>query len=261
MEEPNTQNVSKLDDSKVITNLHDTNLTINLRKIFGPPDGHIWFCIDYTQLQLRIFAKCCNDEFLMQSFKEGKDAHDTVAKEIFKVESPTSQERRAAKGINFGIIFGAGARKIESMTGMPGSYSKFKDRFPLVDPYIKQKGKEASTNGFIRTRGGYPLQVEKRLSYKACNIEVQGTEGELVKDAICRVHAYLKDKPLKMIMVVHDELILESKTPMTEKEVKHPKIQKIIIEVQKLMNGAAFDLGVFTTTDVNRTSTVWADCH
>lgn len=261
MEEPNTQNVSKLDDSKLNINVHDTALTINLRKVFGPPEGHIWFCIDYTQLQLRIFAKCCEDEFLLQSFRDGKDMHDTVAKEVFKTDSPTSQERRAAKGINFGIIFGAGARKIESMTGVPGSYAKYKERFPLVDQYIKQKSKEASLNGFIRTRGGYPLQVEKKLSYKACNIEVQGTEGELVKNAICDCHDYLKDKPFKMIMVVHDELIFESRNPMTLKEAKHPKIQKVMIDIQKIMNGAAIKLGVYTTTDIKRTSTTWAECN
>jgi len=259
MQEPNTQNVSKLKDDKLHQSKYDDALTINLRNVFGPKPGYVWFCIDYTQLQLRIFAQCCRDQFLIDSFARGDDAHNTVAKAVFEVEQPDELQRRAAKGINFGIIFGAGKRKIESMTGIPGSYEKFKERFPLVDSYITQRGRDARRNNYVRTLGGYPLQVERKLSYKACNIEVQGTEGELVKQAIVKCNEYLQDKPLKMIMVIHDELILESEVPLTPKEINSSRIRGIVTRVQKYMNEAAADLGVYTTTDVKMTTTTWAE--
>lgn len=178
---------------------------------------------------------------------------------MFNVKEPTGLQRRAAKAINFGIIFGAGEKKIDSMSGMPGSYKEFKSTFTLVDDYIAQRGKDARRDNFVRTLGGYPLQVERKLSYKACNIEVQGTEGELVKQAIVKCHRYLADKPLRMIMVIHDELILESRTPLSPKEINSPKIRAIVNRVQHYMNESAAELGVFTTTDVKTTTTTWAD--
>lgn len=264
MKDPNAQNVSKLDDSKLIHTEYDSALTINLRNIFGPPPGYIWFAIDYTQLQLRIFAKCCNDPYMMEQFRNNADAHDMVARKMFNInpsESPTSLQRRAAKGINFGIIFGAGPRKIESMTGQPGSYAEYKKQFPLVDPYIKKRAKEARANGFIRTVGGYPLQVERKLGYKACNIEVQGTEGELVKQAVIKCERYLADQPFHIVMLIHDEFILESKKPMTAREANTPKIRKMLKDTQRLMNDAAGELGIITTTDCKMTTTTWADAE
>jgi len=254
--DPNAQNVSKLDDSKTEHTSHDTALSINSRNVFGPPKGHIWLCIDYTQLQLRIFAQCCQDPVLLEGFNQNLDIHNIVACKVFKTDKPNELQRRAAKGINFGIIFGAGARKIESMSKMKGSYQEFKNQFPLVDQYLKWAENEAKSKGFIRTLGGYPLQVEKRKAYKACNIIVQGTEGELVKDAIVRCHTESKHQPFKPIMMVHDEIIFESKVPMRMEDYK--KYLPSINAYSKHMNAAANSVGVYTTTDCKVTSTTWA---
>lgn len=253
---PNTNNISKLKDDKLAVNVYDNALTINLRTVFGPPPGYLWLLIDYTQLQLRIFAQCCQDQFLLDSFAAGADIHDTVAKEVFQTQLPTDLQRRAAKAINFGIIFGAGQNKIESMCGIPGSYAGFKARFPLVDEYIKQQAAIAKKDGFVRTLGGYPLRVEKRKSYKACNIIVQGTEGELVKEAVTNCHYESKHLPFKPVMVIHDEIIFQSKMPMTKDEL--PDYQYVIDKYEEIMNNAALSLGVHTTTDFQSTTTSWA---
>ena len=258
MSEPNLQNVSKLEDDIADQVEYDEYLSINLRKLFGPKKGHLIVCIDYTQLQLRIFATCCQDKQLLEAFDAGADIHTAVAQKVFNVVTPTSLQRRAAKAINFGIIFGAGERKIDTMTGQTGLYKLFKSTYPLVDQYIKQMADEAKKYGFIRTLGGYPLQVEKNLAYKACNIVVQGTEGEMVKDASCRIHIEAKHTHFKPILCVHDEFIFESKIPMTLDELKENYYDEIIA-FEKHMNDSAYVLGVKTTTDVNTTSTTWAD--
>ena len=99
--DPNAQNISKqdTDDDSL-----DMTVTFNLREAFGPPKGKLWICIDYAQLQLRIFAHACEDAFLIDSFAQGVDIHDTVAREVLNTEQPSSLQRRAAKAINFGII-------------------------------------------------------------------------------------------------------------------------------------------------------------
>lgn len=254
--DPNAQNVSKLDDSKTEHNKYDTSLSINLRNVFGPPEGYLWFCIDYTQLQLRIFAECCKDPLLQEGFRNNLDIHNVVACRVFKTKKPTELQRRAAKGINFGIIFGAGARKIEAMTKVPGSYKEFKAQFPLVDQYLKEAEQTAKKQGFIRTLGGYPLYVERRRGYKACNIIVQGTEGELVKDAMCRAFKESKHQPFVPIMMVHDEIIFQSKKPMNIEDIDlyRPSIETY----SKLMMQASLAVGVPTTTDAKVTNTAWA---
>lgn len=258
MSDPNLQNVSKLEDDIVDQVEYDEYLSINLRKLFGPRKGYLLVCIDYTQLQLRIFATACQDKQLLQAFDDGADIHTAVAQKVYGVKEPTSLQRRAAKAINFGIIFGAGERKIDNMTGQKGLYKIFKDTFPLVNEYIKLKANEAKQHGYIRTLGGYPLQVEKNLAYKACNIVVQGTEGEMVKDASCNIHKEAKHTHFKPVLCVHDEFIFESKIPMTVDQLKENYYDEILA-FENHMNAAALRLGVKTTTDVNTTSTTWAD--
>lgn len=252
--DPNTQNISK---KTYEDNEHSERLVFNLRSIFGPPKGHIWVCIDYTQLQLRIFAQASKDPTLIKKFELGEDIHNAVACEVFDTQTPTSLQRRAAKAINFGIIFGAGQSKIERMSGIPGSYKRFKSRFPLVDSYIKLKEREARNKGFVRTLGGYPLRVERKRAYKACNIIVQGTEGEMVKAALTECHLACRRLPLIPIMVIHDEIIFETKEPVKLSETRKT-LDPAIIQLENIMNDAALSVGVTTTTDVNITNTTWA---
>lgn len=252
--DPNAQNISK----KVPKEFAELGPIISLRGMFGPPEGHIWLCIDYSQLQLRIFAAACKDQLLIDSFEQGLDIHDTVARKVFDTDTPTTEQRIAAKGINFGIIFGAGKNKIERMTGMPGSFEEFKRQFPLVNEYILAQADLAKASGYCRTLGGYPLHVPRKTAYKACNYVVQGTEGELVKRAISKTNAYcgLSEAVLRPVMVIHDEIIFESKMPITEADfLTNHKDQKDKIEL--LMTDASYEIGVVTTVDSKITSDLW----
>lgn len=254
---PNTQNISKQEkDAEGL----DMTIDVNLRSVFGPPKGHLWVCIDYSQLQLRIFAHACQDEYLINAFKEGLDIHDTVARKVFHTDLPSSLQRRAAKAINFGIIFGAGKKKIERMSGVEGSYDEFKRQFPLVDRYLKQCERQARKTGYIRTLGGYPLIVERAKAYKACNLVVQGTEGEMVKHAINLVDNYCESPEVSVlpIMTIHDEIIFETKSPITmgRFEQEHSDDLK---NIAHYMNLAGERLGVNTEVDVKLVKNHWSE--
>lgn len=252
---PNTQNITK----KTPKGYEWLGVSLSLRSLFGPRDGKLWITIDYSQLQLRIFAYACQDQFLINSFEQGLDIHDTVARIVFSTDTPTADQRTAAKNINFGIIFGAGKNKIERMTGMPGSYTMFKDRFPKVDSYLAEQEYNAKKLGYCLTMGGYPLMVPRRTAYKACNYIVQGTEGELVKDAIVRCHEYCKQDHviLKPIMTIHDEIIFETKVAISI-QAFNDVFKYQLLEVQQLMRDASASIGVITEVDSKITDNLWS---
>jgi DNA polymerase I-like protein with 3'-5' exonuclease and polymerase domains len=256
---PNTQNIS-VQEAKGYEHL---GISFSLRHMFGPPPGHIWACIDYSQLQLRIFAYACGDQQLIRSFEQGFDIHDTVARRIFQIapnKEPTKKQRTAAKGVNFGIIFGAGKNKIELMTGMPGIYDEFREQFPLVEDFIRAKEQEAKQHRYCQTMGGYPLHVQMATAYKACNYVVQGTEGEMVKEAIYKTDEYCEQPSILFypVMTIHDEIIFQSKMPMTLVEATHLKARSQLNTLQKLMNDSALEVGVVTEVDMKLTDDKWS---
>jgi DNA polymerase I-like protein with 3'-5' exonuclease and polymerase domains len=254
---PNPQNISKNEPE----GYEHLGVSFSLRNLFGPPEGYLWACIDYSQLQLRIFAYACKDEYLINAFKQGMDIHDAVARRVFKTDSPTSEQRRIAKGINFGIIFGAGKAKIEGMAKMVGVFDEFKAKFPLVDSFIKEQELKAKRLGYCETMTGYRLGVTKSKAYKACNFIVQGTEGNMVKEAI-----YLTDKYciqptvfFEPIMTIHDEIIFQSKIPMTISEATNRLLYKSQLNtICKLMNHAGSYAGIETEVDIKLTDSLWS---
>ena len=256
---PNGQNIS-VQEAKGFEHL---GVSFSLRNMFGPPEGHIWACIDYSQIQLRIFAYACQDRSLIESFERGDDVHDTVARAIFNVppgKEPTKKQRTAAKGINFGIIFGAGKNKIERMTGMPGTFDMFRTKFPLVESYIKSQAEISKKIGYCLTMGGYPLNVTRSKAYKACNYIVQGTEGEIVKEAIVLTSEYCNQPSILFhpVMTIHDEIIFQSKNKLSMKDTDKMKPKSQLLTLQKLMNKAAENVGVVSKVDCSLTDTLWS---
>lgn len=254
--EPNLQNVGK--DKKDETLL---DIRVSLREGFGPEKGKLWFAIDYSQLQLRIFAKVSGDKTLQAAFDAGEDIHNAVACKIFDTQNPTSIQRRAAKAINFGIIFGAGAKRITRECGIEGAYEEFKAQFPLVDRYLKKCERLVKKQGYVLTPGGYPLYVQKRTAYKGANFVIQGSEGEMVKRAAGYIEDLCYDNPsfpLVPIMTVHDEFILETKKKITLSRFnqKYPTAMKTIGD---LMNQSAMEFGIKTEVDAKVITTHWAD--
>lgn len=192
-----------------------------LRSVFGPEEGYWWLCNDYSQLQLRIFAVATGEQDMIEAFNRGWDAHDYTARKIFGLgdfDTPSKGQRRIAKNVNFGFIFGASAKKIELTAGMPGLWDTVCEMFPNAHDFIQYQKELLKAGNPVRTLGGYPLDVPmKEVKWKAshekaahaavCYI-VQGSEGEIVKRAMRMCDAYLTSEYPQghLTLQVHDEL-------------------------------------------------------
>ena len=138
----------------------------SMRSCFGPSEGHWWLDCDYSQLQLRIFAAVTAEQEMIDAFDRGWDAHDFVARKIFNVpdsESPSKGQRRIAKNVNFGFIFGASPKKIESTAGIPGLWDTVCELFPNAHAFIEATKEQIRETGVVLTRGDYPLALQQKI--------------------------------------------------------------------------------------------------
>ena len=146
------------------------------------------------------------------------------------------------------------------MSGVDGSFDLFKSQFPLVDRYLGACERQAKKVGYVRTLGGYPIRVAKAKAYKACNMIVQGTEGEMVKDALNLLHRRCEDTkfPVVPIMTIHDEIIFQTKKGMAaEHLIKYHSDH--LKQIANIMNLAGSNYGVRTTVDAKLVVNSWAD--
>jgi len=246
---PNAQNIGKGDDP-FFTEIKEAGL--NLRKVFGPRPGRIWLGIDYSQLQLRIFAYASQETALIKSFDEGWDAHTYMAHRIFGVDEPTKGQRRVAKNVNFGFIFGASPRKIEATARMPGLWDTVTDMFPNAHAFLQENMQHVRKHGWVETMSGYPLSVEKRQPHKATNYIVQGTEGDIVKKAMLLTDEYLKlgNYETYLTLNVHDELVFDAPWGWSMGHVR---------KLCSLMEQAGTSIGLNTPVDADLITTTWAE--
>lgn len=220
----------------------------SIRKIFGPPKGRVWLATDYDQLQLRIFAYWSKEDKLIEAFKKGFDFHTYVAMLIYETDTPTKIQRRVAKNVNFGYIFGAGENKIDSTAGIPGLFRRVQQLFPNVTESINRTVSFVKRHGYVKTASGYKLTVDKRKAYAGVNYIVQGTEGDIVKKALNDCYSFLsrkynlepsnclKDSPVKLVLQVHDEIIFS----IPEKF----RLQNYIRPINRIMENAGTHYGI-----------------
>jgi len=273
-ENPNTTNVGKKDMSNPFADAKgndaikatifadilgiDTDHKFSLRNVFGPKRGHTWTCIDYDQVQLRIFAVVSESHELIESFARGDDVHMTVARIIFNKDDISDNERTAAKAINFGLLFGAGPEKIELLAGVPGLYKMFMDNFPRAKKYLNDQSRIAREKGYVHTVGGYRLYVPRNAPHAASCYVIQGTEAEIVKRAMVSIHPHYaffqrsrrtwEDRTYRLLMMIHDELVLTS----TEHDYDELSL------IMNTMEQAGLQLGIPCKVDAKITTTNWA---
>jgi DNA polymerase I-like protein with 3'-5' exonuclease and polymerase domains len=263
--DPNGQNIEKApnpykDDIEIEQLLEKSPPT---RALFGPRRGRKWVCVDYSQLQLRIFAYAVGDQDLINKFEAGWDGHDLTAHKIFDLhpdERPTEAQRRIGKNVNFGFIFGAQPAKIEATAGMPGLWDMVVEMFPLAHQFIQETKELIRRQGYVETMGGYPLQIPlardrwtgklKPKAYIGVNYIVQGTEGEIVKLAMRECDAFLAEHyPEGFITLqVHDEFIFDLPEDCPD---------EVIIILCRIMENAAKHYGVIAPVDPEVTYTTW----
>lgn len=256
-ENPNTTNVGSADmsDAEETFGEHTDEESFRLRNIFGPRPKETWTCIDYTQFQLLIFAVVSGSQTLVDHYLNGVDLHEATAMQIFGIDDPSSvtkEQRRAAKNVNFGILFGAGPAKIEQTAGIPGLYKTALDRLPGTKKFLAKSEATAKSKGYVHTLGGYRLYVPRERPYAASCYIIQGTEAEIVRDAMVDVSNYTystKSCPYRMIMMVHDELVLRSR----RQSMTH------LTKIMDLMENAGLKVGVPAKVDADIVRHNWAE--
>ncbi len=220
-----------------------------VREAFVAPPGHVIVSADYSQIELRIMAHISEDPGLLKAFQDGLDVHRATASEVFgvPVDAVSSEQRRYAKTINFGLIYGMGAFGLAQSLGIEQKAAKdyidrYFTRFAGVKTYMDVTRQSAKDNGYVKTYFGRRIYLPEinggngprkaGAERQAINAPMQGTAADLIKLAMIAVQKALDDegKHSRIVMQVHDELVFE---------VPEAELDWIRAEVPRLMAGVA----------------------
>jgi len=237
-----------------------------IRQAFIAPTGYRIIAADYSQIELRIMAHLSSDERLLQAFASGIDIHTATAAEIFSVtpEQVSAEQRRNAKAINFGLIYGMSAFGLARQLGIErGAAQQYIDlyftRYPGAKQFMDRTREQAREQGYVETLFGRRLYLpdinarqQQRRQYAeraAINAPMQGTAADIIKLAMLRCDAWLRESKVdaRMIMQVHDELVFEVATEAVE--TAKAAIDRCMKEAAQLAVPLVVDIGVGANWD------------
>lgn len=221
-----------------------------IRQAFIPSAGYKLVAADYSQIELRIMAHLSGDKGLLTAFAEGKDIHKATAAEVFGVEldAVTSDMRRSAKAINFGLIYGMSAFGLAKQLGIGRAEAQkymdlYFERYPGVLEYMERTRQQAEAQGYVETLFGRRLYLpdiksrnaglRKAAERAAINAPMQGTAADIIKRAMINVDNWIRgieDQSIRMLMQVHDELVFE---------IREEKLEEYIALIKEKMSAAA----------------------
>ncbi|TVP64443.1 MAG: DNA polymerase I [Nodularia sp. (in: Bacteria)] len=243
-----------------------TAFSRQIRKAFLPEPGWLMVAADYSQIELRILAHLSQEPVLVQAYQQNEDIHTVTARLIFEKEDITSDERRLAKTINFGVIYGMGSLKFSRSTGIDKGIAnefikRFNERYPKVFAYLEGVKKQAIAQGYVETILGRRRYVEftnnslrklhgsnledidlsklknlgaydAGLLRSAANAPIQGSSADIIKIAMVRIHDILPKYQARLLLQVHDELVFE--VPPSEWEELQPQIKSVMEDAVSL---------------------------
>lgn len=220
-----------------------TAFSRQIRKAFIPAEGWLLVAADYSQIELRILAHLSQEPVLIDTYQQNEDVHTLTARLLFEKDTITPEERRLAKVINFGVIYGMGAQRFARESGFSTTQAKtfidrFYERYANVFGYLQQMQREAIANGYVETilgrrryfnfateslkqqRGTDPNsidltklklrdQYDAQLLRAAANAPIQGSSADIIKVAMIQLHELLKHHRANLLLQVHDELVFE----------------------------------------------------
>ncbi len=240
-----------------------------IRKAFIVPEGYKMLAADYSQIELRIMAHLSKDKGLIHAFENNLDIHKATAAEVFStpLEDVTTDQRRSAKAINFGLIYGMSAFGLSKQLGIDRSSAQtyidlYFSRYPGVSDYMEKTIALAHEQGFVETLFGRRLylpeinarniQRQKASERTAINAPLQGTAADMIKQAMIRMDSWLQETTLdaRMLMQVHDELVFE----VAEKDIDACS-KEVIAHMT-----SGFDLAVPIIVDVG-VGENWDEAH
>ncbi|MEH2387799.1 MAG: DNA polymerase I [Nostoc sp.] len=237
-----------------------TAFSRQIRKAFLPEAGWLMVAADYSQIELRILAHLSQEPILVQAYQQNEDVHTVTARLVFEKENITSEERGMAKTINFGVIYGMGSLRFSRSTGIDKTIAnefikRFNERYPKVFAYLERVKKEAIALGYVETilgrrryfdftnnslrrlKGSNPEDIDLSklknlgafdagLLRSAANAPIQGSNADIIKIAMVRLHEILKNYQARLLLQVHDELVFE--IPPDEWEELQPQIKSVM---------------------------------
>jgi DNA polymerase-1 len=210
-----------------------TALGRKIRRAFTAPEGRLLLAVDYSQVELRVLAHISQDPTLLDAFRQGQDIHRTTAATVHGIpfEDVTYDQRRFAKSVNFGLLYGMGAFRLArdsdlTLAQADAFIKAYFERFPRVQQYLDETKRLAAEQGYLETlmgrrryfpelqqsgRGGRNAIIRQRAERQAINMPIQGTAADIMKLAMIHVHQKLEQTGVdaRMLLQVHDELVLE----------------------------------------------------
>ncbi|MEE3026492.1 MAG: DNA polymerase I [Pseudomonadota bacterium] len=221
-----------------------------VRQAFVPREGNKFVAADYSQIELRIMAHLSGDKGLLDAFAHGKDIHKATAAEVFSVplNEVTTEQRRSAKAINFGLIYGMSAFGLSKQLNIPRNEAQkymdlYFERYPGVLEYMDSTRESAKEKGYVETVFGRRLYLpdikasngarRKGAERAAINAPMQGTAADIIKMAMIKVDDWIRKNAsddVTMMMQVHDELVFE---------IKEDKVETYVSTITALMESAA----------------------
>ena len=228
-----------------------------IRKVFIPEDGYRFVDADYSQIELRVLAHCSGDEHLIQAYKEQSDIHRITASQVFHIpfDEVTPQQRRNAKAVNFGIVYGISSFGLsQDLSITRKEAAKYIDdyfaTYPGIKTFLDHAVTHAKEEGYVVTLFGRRRPVPELSSSNfmqrsfgervAMNSPIQGAAADIIKIAMIRVNQRLKDQKMKsrLVLQVHDELLIEAYEPeldevqkILKKEMEHAAELKVPLEI------------------------------
>ena len=235
-----------------------TELGREVRRAFVAPEGFLILAADYSQIELRILAHMSGDAALSEAFRRGEDIHRATAAAVLgkDPDAITPEERRAAKTVNFGLIYGMGAYSLARDLGIaPAEAQRFIDayfeRFPGVRRYMDELRERARAEGVVTTLFGRirrianldaaNANVRAAAERMAINAPIQGTAADIIKLAMIEVHRRLEGSPARLLLQVHDELVLE--VPAGERDAVAAEVRDAMEHVIELDVPLVVDIG------------------
>ncbi|MDM9380576.1 DNA polymerase I [Chlorogloeopsis sp. ULAP01] len=237
-----------------------TAFSRQIRKAFIPEPGWLMVAADYSQIELRILAHLSQEPVLIEAYQKNEDIHTVTARLMFEKEDITSEERRIAKTINFGVIYGMGSLKFSRSTGVDKALAnefiqRFSKRYSQIFEYLEGLKKQAIAQGYVETilgrrryfeftsnslrnlKGSKPEDIDLSklknlgaydagLLRSAANAPIQGSSADIIKIAMIRLHEILQNYQARLLLQVHDELVFE--VPPDEWEELQPQIKSVM---------------------------------
>ena len=241
-----------------------------IREAFVAPPGKVLVSLDYSQIELRILAHIADIPALQQAFKDGIDIHALTASEMFNVplDQMTSDIRRRAKAINFGVIYGISGFGLARNLRIPraeaqGFIDRYFERFPGIKEYMSETVQFAQKHSFVQTLFGRKIHTPE-INAKgpgagfakraAINAPIQGTAADVIRRAMIRMPAAIADLPAKMLLQVHDELLFEVDESAAD------DLAKVAKQVMENAHHPVVDLKVPLTVEAGKGRN-WAEAH